>query len=104
MSDTADRSRIRANLQGEIDGASLYAALSQVETDPQLAEVYRRLAAVEQAHAEFWRRRLGAAGGRMRPAFRARALAWLARRFGAGLVLPIVAAQESQDQTQYDAS
>jgi VIT1/CCC1 family predicted Fe2+/Mn2+ transporter len=105
MGDSADRGRIRANLQGEIDGAALYKALAEVEADPKLAEVYRRLSAVEEAHAEFWRKRLGAAGGRpasLRPAFRARALAWLAQHFGADLVLPIVAAQESEDQTAYD--
>ncbi len=105
MTNAADRNRIRANLQGEVDDAALYKALAQVETDPQLAEVYRRLSAVEEAHAEFWRKRLGAVGGRLsglHPAFRSRALAWLARRFGTDFVLPIIAAAEREGQTNYD--
>jgi len=57
---TADKTdsieRYRANLQGEVDGAALYKTLAQTEQDPHLAEVYRRLAAVEEAHAEFWRK------------------------------------------------
>ena len=36
-----DVARYRANLQGEIDSASLYRALADAESDPQLAEVLR---------------------------------------------------------------
>ena len=54
-----DSQRYRANLQGEVDGAAVYRALGDSESDPKLAEVFRRLAAVEEAHAEFWRSRLG---------------------------------------------
>ena len=39
--------RYTANLQGEVDGAALYRTLSQTEKNPQLAEVYGRLGAVE---------------------------------------------------------
>ncbi len=45
--------RYRSNLQGEVDGAAIYTALAESEADPKLAEVFRRLAAVEQAHGEF---------------------------------------------------
>ena len=38
------------NLQGEVDGAALYRALADAEVDEKLAEVYRRLAAVEDQH------------------------------------------------------
>jgi hypothetical protein len=37
--------RCRANLQGEIDSTALYRALAEIEADPRIAEVYRRLAA-----------------------------------------------------------
>jgi hypothetical protein len=53
--------RYRENLQGEVDGAALYRTLADVEADEKLAEVYRRLAAVEDAHAEYWRGELVAA-------------------------------------------
>lgn len=99
-----DAPRYRANLQGEIDGAVVYSALAESESNPQLAEVYRRLAAVEQAHASFWRKRLTAAGGTISqsPSLRARVLAWLARRFGPSFVLPTLVAGEARDSAAYD--
>src|SRR5215470_4289362 len=82
MGKSDDIARYRANLQGEIDGASLYRALAGAESDPRLAEVYGRLAAVEEAHAEFWRKQLARSGARvvggLRAGWRSRALAWLA--------------------------
>ena len=101
-----DVRRLRNNLQGEIDGATLYETLAASEPDPKLAEVYRRLAAVERAHAEFWRQNLkrkGAAGSSPRPSFRARSLSWLARRFGPAFVLPTIAAAEARDIKIYDS-
>jgi vacuolar iron transporter family protein len=97
--------RYRGNLQGEVDSASLYRALAETETQPQLKEVYRRLAAVEEAHAQFWRGRLdrlGAAAGARVIGWRARILAWAARRFGPQLVLPIINRLERADITHYD--
>jgi VIT1/CCC1 family predicted Fe2+/Mn2+ transporter len=104
MSDADSRRRYRANLQGEVDGAAIYRALAESESDPKLAEVFRRLAAVEEAHADFWRRRLGPDDRtpRLSPSPRARVLAWLARRFGPGFVVPTLAAAEARDSTGYD--
>ncbi len=94
--------RYRANLQGEIDGAAVYRALAESESDPKLAEVFRRLAAVEEAHAEFWRGRIDPGTARFAPSFRARVLAFMARRFGPGLVIPSLAAAEARDSGAYD--
>lgn len=108
MSDKGSAARYRANLQGEVDSASLYRALAAAEPDAKLAEVYRRLAAVEEAHAAFWERRLEKlgkklpGGGRLRPGFRTRALAWLARRFGPQFVLPAINTLEKLDSGAYD--
>jgi VIT1/CCC1 family predicted Fe2+/Mn2+ transporter len=105
MSDSADQRRYLQNLQGEVDGAALYEALAGAEKDPRTAEVYRKLAAVERAHAEFWRSqldRIGAARPQLRPSLRARSLGWLARRFGVGFVLPTIASAEARDSSQYD--
>ena len=105
MSESGSAARYRANLQGEIGGAALYRALADAEADPRLTEVYRRLAAVEEAHAEFWRKqlaRVGAKPGTLRPDWRTRALAWLARRFGPQFVLPVIGALERRDSGQYD--
>src|SRR5438045_8312817 len=106
MADQDAAARYRANLQGEVDGAALYRALADAETDPRLKEVYGRLAAVEEGHAEFWRKqldRIGARAGRLGLGWRTRALAWLARRFGPQFVLPTVNTLEQRDSGQYDA-
>lgn len=96
--------RYRSNLQGEVDGAAIYAALAQSEADPKLADVFRRLAAVEEAHGDFWRKRIEAKGAHFdpSPSGRARALSWLARRFGPAFVLPALAANEVRDSAAYD--
>ncbi|WP_421725617.1 VIT1/CCC1 transporter family protein [Bauldia sp.] len=99
-----DVARYRANLQGEVDSIALYSALAEAEANPKIAEVYRRLAAVEQTHAEFWQRQLHSAGAdyaSLRPGFRAQVLAWLARRFSAATMLPAVAVSEARDQAVY---
>jgi VIT1/CCC1 family predicted Fe2+/Mn2+ transporter len=106
MSDVNDQRRFRDNLQGEVDGAAVYLALAEAEKDPNLANIYRRLAAVEGAHAEFWRSRLDRKTRRrtrLTPSFRARGLSWLARRFGPEFVLPTIAATEMTDSSHYDA-
>lgn len=101
-----DAKRFRDNLQGEVDGAALYRALAAAEPNTKLSEVYRRLAAVEDAHAELWRknlRRTGADVPPMTPSLRTRALAWLAQLFGPAFVLPTVNILERSDSSAYDA-
>jgi VIT1/CCC1 family predicted Fe2+/Mn2+ transporter len=93
-----------AHLQDEFDGVVLYQTLAEVEKNSKLAEVYRRLAAVEQQHAEGWQARLLAAGVLIppyRPSWRTRTLIWLARRFGVGAVLPSISALEQIDSHKY---
>ena len=105
-SKTETGERYRSNLQGEIDGAALYRALADTEENPQLAEVYRRLGAVEEAHAEFWRKELARVGARLpmlRAGWRTRFLIRLARWFGPTFVLPTVASLERADVLRYDA-
>ena len=105
MSESDAARRYRANLRGEVDSASLYLTLAETESDPHLAEVYRRLAAVEEAHAEFWKKQLGRIGarvGRLQLGWRTRALSWLARRFGPQFVLPTISNLEQRDSTRYD--
>jgi hypothetical protein len=70
---SADIERYRQNLKGEVDGAALYRLLADAEATPELAEVYRRLAGVEDRHAELWQSRLrefGVAAPILRPTFR----------------------------------
>jgi VIT1/CCC1 family predicted Fe2+/Mn2+ transporter len=92
----AEIDRYRENLQGEVDGAALYRLLADVEATPELAEVYRRLASVEERHAELWRSRLREAGGAvpvLEPSLRVRIFGWLAHRFGlfaVGALIPVL--------------
>jgi VIT1/CCC1 family predicted Fe2+/Mn2+ transporter len=100
------RDHYRANLQGEVDSAALYRTLSETEKNPQLAQVYARLGAVEEAHAEFWKRKLAAVDQRiprLRPSVRTRALAWLVRRFGPAFILPTINTLEQMDSGTYDS-
>jgi VIT1/CCC1 family predicted Fe2+/Mn2+ transporter len=104
MSDRESQHRYTANLQGEVDSAALYKTLSEAEKNPQLAQVYARLGAIESAHADFWKRQIEALGHRvprLRPGFRTRALEWLARRFGPAFVLPTVNTLEQMDSGSY---
>ncbi len=105
MVDDGSVTRYRTNLQGEVDSAALYRAMAKAEKDPHLSEIYNRLASVEEAHAEFWRKRLGGLGASTmigRPGWRTRSLVWLARRFGPQFVLPTLSTLEKRDSGQYD--
>jgi hypothetical protein len=102
----ADVKRYRRNLHGEVQSAALYRMLAAAESSPELAEVYRRLASVEERHAEVWRAKLREAGHEpppIAPGGRVRLLGWLARRFGADTVLPLVLAGEASDIHAYDS-
>ncbi len=80
--------------------------MAEVEEDERLATVYRQLAEVEERHAELWAGRLREAGVEVPPhrvGWRTRLLAWAARRFGIGFVLPTIDAMEQADAGSYDA-
>jgi hypothetical protein len=105
MGPNTDAARYRADLQGEVDSASLYRTLANTEPDARTSAIFRKLAAVEDAHAEFWRKNLERIGARIpsrRPGWRTRALAWLARRFGPEFVLPTINVLEHADSATYD--
>lgn len=100
---SADLKRMRANLQMEVDGAAVYSALAEVEADPKLASVYRRLAHIETGHADYWRSRLPQAAAKSSPSLRARTLSTLARLLGAKFILPAVSASEARGGAGYDS-
>ena len=51
MTDHGAEARYRANLQGEVDSAALYQTLAQAETNPDIAKVYSKLAAIEDVRS-----------------------------------------------------
>ncbi len=101
----ADLERYRRNLRDEVDGAALYRALARAEKDPNLRQVFERLAASEDRHIALWEQKLREAGAPVpayRPSLRVRLLGWLARRFGTATVSPIVTRMEMSAYTMYD--
>jgi vacuolar iron transporter family protein len=102
---SADVRRYRDNLQGEVDGAAVYRMMATAEPDAQLANVYRRLAEVEERHATLWEAQLAKAGVKVparRPSLRARVHMMLTRRFGAKFILPTMANLEQVGKQMYD--
>jgi len=87
----------------ERDAAFLYRALAKLDTAGR-AELFTKLAAVEDRHVARWEE-LFAGAGRPLPAYapsaRTRSLAWLARIFGASLVLPLLLAEEGREVQAY---
>jgi len=92
------------NLTDERNSAALYRTLAEIEKNPKIAEVYRRLAATEEAHAATWAEKLKAANVAVPPAklgWRTRTLIWAAHRFGPSAVLPSMAAMEKRGDQSY---
>jgi len=105
MPEQTAHSRYTANIQGEVDSAALYRALSEAEPNPQLAQIYVKLAAVEEEHAAFWAEQLKKIGRHppsLKPSFRSKVLGWMARHFGPGAVLPTINTLEQIDSGSYD--
>ncbi len=105
MKKQSDVKRYKDNWQGEINGAFLYQALSQAEKNPKLAEVYVRLAVIEDRHSKLWERKLQEAGAKLpkrKISFRTHFLSFLASKFGPTFVLPAVNALETKDTNAYD--
>jgi hypothetical protein len=96
--------RLLRNWRDELDSAALYAALAQIERDPQQRGVYQELESAERRHAVFWEERMRAAGQTIPPfhaALRTRILIQLARRLGIGFVVPGVIVREMKDRDAY---
>ena len=101
----SDIERYIANRQKEIDGAALYRTLAEAEDQPQLAEIYQRLAASEEKHAAAWEKKIADLNAPVPPralSFRAKTLIWLAKKFGPQFVLPTIVGAEQADSQAYD--
>ena len=91
-------------LADERHSAALYHTLAEIEKNPKIAEVYRRLAATEEGHAAMWAEKLKAANAPVPPVkldWRTRTLIWAARRFGPSAVLPSMSAMENRGTHSY---
>jgi ferredoxin-type protein NapH len=93
--------------RSEKESAALYAGLAALERSPRRRAVFRRLAELEDRHAEVWEAVLhdeGQAPTSFRPSRRTRFLLALARRVGTAAVLPRVARLEARDVHRYLAA
>src|SRR5215210_7967555 len=88
----------------ERDAAFLYRRLAAAEQDATRRDLFERLAIVEDRHVARWEQ-LFHEGGRPLPSYktaaRTRLLAWVAKRFGPGLVLPLILAEEGREVQAY---
>jgi len=92
------------HLEDEADAAYLYRALATLEKDPARAALYQKLAGVEDRHVDLWERLLRESGHpvpALKPTKRARAMAWLARRFGPGFLAPMLLEEEGREVKGY---
>ncbi len=104
MTTTADVKRYRGFLADEADGVFMYARLAELEEDPDLREIYRKLSESEVRHLDLWREQLRAAGADdtpPSPSRRIRLIMWIAQRFGIDTVLPIIKTMESDATAMY---
>ncbi len=92
------------HLADEADAAFLYRRLAEIEPDSERAELYRKLAAVEDRHVAIWLALLAEHGHPVpnpRPSLRARLLAWLAQRFGTGMLASLLLEEEGREVKAY---
>ncbi len=92
--------------QDEADAAFLYRQLAEREPDTKRADLFRRLASVEDRHVTIWGDLLAQNGrtpGEFQPSARARLLAFLGRHFGSRFLLPLLLAEEGREVKGYFA-
>jgi VIT1/CCC1 family predicted Fe2+/Mn2+ transporter len=102
--DTGERNRILKNWSDEQNSAALYEALSHIEKDERIAEIYHRMVGVEIRHAEKWEEELKKNGEMIpnfKPIFRTRFMIRMARWFGPGAILSGMQTMEQTGTRSY---
>jgi vacuolar iron transporter family protein len=88
----------------EKQSAWLYRTLAEIETQPTLSELFATLAAEADDQALLWAAKVSANGGSLPafvPAFRARFVAWLARRVGVKPIRQVLAGMKVRGMSAY---
>ena len=88
----------------ERSSALLYQTMSEVEKDPRLAEVYKRISVTEAGHAETWLAKAKEQGLEVpewRPTWRIRTLVYMAKHFGPSVILPTIQGMEQTSTSGY---
>jgi VIT1/CCC1 family predicted Fe2+/Mn2+ transporter len=92
------------HLEDEADAAFLYRALAAKEPDPVRADIFAKLADVENRHVIMWQQLMadkGFVAPTPAPGIRARMMVWLSRWFGPGFLLPMLLAEEGREVKGY---
>jgi VIT1/CCC1 family predicted Fe2+/Mn2+ transporter len=92
------------HLEDEADASYLYRELAKLEQDPARADLFRKLAGVEDRHVTMWQQLIREQGHLVpatRPSTRARTMAWLARRFGPSFLAPMLLEEEGREVKSY---
>jgi VIT1/CCC1 family predicted Fe2+/Mn2+ transporter len=90
--------------QDEKNSSYLYQAIADIESNPKIAELYRKLARTEQKHAETWEGKISDLGERVpkfHPSWRTKILIKLAQRFGIAMILPSLSTFEDLNSHDY---
>jgi VIT1/CCC1 family predicted Fe2+/Mn2+ transporter len=95
----------KAHWQDEADAAFLYRVLAECEPSSERRSIYTRLADVEDRHTHIWKDLLAQNSVTMpasaQPSTRARLMAWLARKFGPGVLLNALLREEGREVKGY---
>lgn len=92
------------HLADEADAAFLYRELARAERDASKSKIYLQLAEVEDRHVEMWRKLLAENAhptSTPTPSRGARFRAWVARRVGSGILLPMLLQEEGREVKGY---
>lgn len=90
----------------EKQSAWLYRVVAGAEPDPRKQALFRSLAEAAESQAAVWENELARQGtppGEFRPGLRARAVAWMIRRWGPRALLPVLAAMKVRGVSVYTA-
>lgn len=103
--DAATLATWKDHWQDESDAAFLYRVLADVEEDPERKGFFLRFADVEDRHLAMWAEILGQHAVELprvpKPTWRARFLAWVARRISSSLLLSLMLREEGQEVKGY---
>lgn len=88
----------------EKNAGFIYSSIAENEKDKNLAEIYARMAEMENKHAAHYENEILRLGGKIpefSPSFRTKVLVWLANKVGPAAILPGLQAKEQEGTIAY---
>ena len=97
--------RYRQNLQKEVDSAAIYTTMAESESNPHIAEIFKKLASAELKHADFWKTKIREITGIeeiLSISWRGKVMRLMAKRFGSQSILSTLIANEDNAAFDYN--